>query len=44
MIKSKKIRQKYSFQGQSARKKHWFDIDHEGYKKLHPTKFRGDKT
>ena len=29
MIKSKEIRQKYNFQGKPARKKHWFDLDHE---------------
>ena len=24
----------YNFQGQSARKKHWFDLDHEWLKKI----------
>ena len=56
MIKSKNIRQKYNFQVQSSRTKHWFDLDHEWlkenfmarepyfYKKLYQTKFRGDDT
>ena len=47
---------KYNFQGQSARTKHCFDLDHECfkenfmtrepyfYKKLYQTKFRGDNT
>ena len=32
MIKKKKIRQKYNFQGQSSRTKNCFDIDHEWLK------------
>ena len=33
MIKGKKTRQKYNFQGKSARAKNWFDLDHEWLKK-----------
>ena len=57
MIKRKKDKtKKYNFQGQSARTKHWFYLDHEWlkenfmtrepdfYKILHQTKFSGDNT
>ena len=31
-IKEKDKTKKYNFQGQSARTKHWFDLDHEWLK------------
>ena len=56
MIKRKKERQKYNFQGQSSRKRRWFDLDHEWLegsfmtfepyflRRMYQTKFRGDYT
>ena len=54
MIKSKKIRQKLNFQGQSAGTKDWFILYHEWFEqtlwgtrfllKIYDTRFRGDTT
>ena len=55
-IKEKYKTTKFNLEGQSAKTKHWFDLDHEGlkdnfmtrepdfYKRLYQTKFMGDTT